>query len=283
MLYAGIDGGQSSTIAVIGDEDRVLARGSAGPADEIGQADDSTRLRDALEGALAAALRNANLPADAQFEAIVAGVSGYEGRIYGRKPHLPTERLLLLHDAPIAHAGAFGGEPGVVVIVGTGSVAYAIASDGRTKTAGGWGYLFGDEGSAFWIACALTKIAIGVEDRAAPLLKYFGAPTMRELVRAFYVGEISRERFASYAAVALEAGGPLVERVTEAGAACLSNLAHVAILERPCNVAFTGGLMRNASYKEKIYAFARKAEPSCTIVEPMADPAEGALILARHA
>ena len=53
LLFAGIDGGQSSTVAAIADETgRVLARGRAGPADEIGEGPSSTRLRDALRAAL---------------------------------------------------------------------------------------------------------------------------------------------------------------------------------------------------------------------------------------
>jgi len=48
MLFAGIDGGQSTTTAAIGDGTRVLARGRGGPADEVGAGPDSTRLRDAL-------------------------------------------------------------------------------------------------------------------------------------------------------------------------------------------------------------------------------------------
>lgn len=145
-LVAGIDGGQSSTVAVIGDKQgTILGRGVAGAADEVGEKSDSTRLRDALRSALEDARHNAALPPNARFAAIVAGISGYEGRIYGSQPDLPTDRLVLLHDAPIAHAGALAGDPGVVVIAGTGSVVYARAQDDRTQTLGGWGYLFGDE------------------------------------------------------------------------------------------------------------------------------------------
>ncbi len=63
--------------------------------------------------------------AEASFAAIVAGISGYNGTQRGRPPQLPSERVKLMHDAPIAHAGALGGRPGVVIIAGTGSVIYA--------------------------------------------------------------------------------------------------------------------------------------------------------------
>ena len=90
-LVAGIDGGQSSTVAAIGDErGRVLGRGAAGPADEIGAGPESTRLFDALRDALDDARRNAGLPDRARFDAIVAGVSGYDGRVYGRTLALPS-------------------------------------------------------------------------------------------------------------------------------------------------------------------------------------------------
>jgi N-acetylglucosamine kinase-like BadF-type ATPase len=277
MLYAGIDGGQSGTTAAIGDGTRVLARGASGPADEIGVAADSTRLRDALEDALAAALAAANLPPESRFEAIVAGVSGYEGRVYGMPPRLPVQKFLLTHDAPIAHAGALGGRPGVVVVAGTGSVAYAVARDGRTRMRGGWGYLFGDEGSAFWIARTSLQRAIADEARAQAALQYFGVASLRELVRAFYSGAITRDRFASFAPVALAD-----DDVAQAAAGELAALAASAAIERPCSVAFTGGLLRDASFARRVHDATRSMLPDCALVEPVADPAEGALILAQR-
>lgn len=277
MLYAGIDGGQSGTTAAIGDGTRVLARGASGPADEIGVAAGSTRLRDALEGALAAALAAANLPAESHFDAIVAGVSGYEGRVYGEPPRLPVKKFSLMHDAPIAHAGALGGQPGVVVIAGTGSVAYAVARDGRTRLRGGWGYLFGDEGSAFWIARAFVERAIAGEARAQAALQYFGTTSLRELVRAFYSGAITRDRFASFAPVALAD-----DDLARAAAGELATLAASAAIERPCSIAFAGGLMRDAPFARRVHDATRSLLPDCALVEPLADPAEGALILAQR-
>ena len=277
MLFAGIDGGQSGTTAVIGDGRRVLARGSSGPADEVGAAPDSTRLRDALEGALADALAGADLPADSRFDVIVAGVSGYEGRIYGLEPRLPAQRFVLLHDAPVAHAGALGGEPGVVVIAGTGSAAYAVARDGRTRMQGGWGYLFGDEGSAFWIARTYVAQAIDDDAPASAALDYFRVASLRELVRAFYSGAISRDRLASFATVALGR-----EDIAEAASRELAALAASAVLERPCAVAFAGGLTRNRSFMQRVHDATETLLPDCVLVEPLADPAEGALILAQR-
>ncbi len=278
MLFAGIDGGQSGTTAAIGDGTRVLARGTSGAADEIGVTADSTRLRDALEGAVAAALAAADLPPDSYFDGIVAGVSGYEGHVYGLPPRLPAQRWILVHDAPIAHAGALNGAPGVVVIAGTGSVAYTVAPDGRAKTTGGWGYLFGDEGSAFWTVRRSIERAIAQgEARAAPLLEYFNVAGVRELVRAFYSGEISRERLASFAPVALGDG-----EIADMSARALATLAAHAVLERPCSVAFVGGMLRDTSFLQRVHESTRALLPDCDLIEPVAGPAEGALILAQR-
>jgi N-acetylglucosamine kinase-like BadF-type ATPase len=287
VLVAGIDGGQSSTVAVIADEHgRVLARGNAGPADEIGAGADSRRLRDALAAALAEAMRNAALPPDTRFEAIVAGISGYEGRVFGVPPELPTQRLTLVHDTRIAHAGALGGEPGVVVIAGTGSVAYALSNDGRSALAGGWGYLFGDEGSAFWIVRSAISLAAAHEQCAGTerLLSFFDVHSLRELVRGFYVGLVGRDELASFAPRCIEAAkaddacGCLSDPVRSAPEA-LANLAAAAAgaLEESLPVAFTGGLLRDTWFRAHVYEALGEA---ASIREPRHEPVIGAVLLA---
>ena len=276
-LFAGIDGGQSGTQAVIGDELRILGRGSAGPADEIGANASSTRMQDALESALIDALHNAGLPAASEFSAIVAGVSGYEGRVYGAAPKMPARRFDLVHDSVVAHAGAFGGGSGVVVIAGTGSAAYAVTADGRTRSAGGWGYVFGDEGSAFWIARRYFERAIAGSIDARPLLAFFDCQDLRGVARAFYTGAIAREHFARFARVALAD-----DELAEAAARELAELAHACVIERPCEVAFVGGLLSAQAFRERVRSAASRVLPDCPVVAPRADPAEGALLLARE-
>ncbi|MFY9737709.1 MAG: BadF/BadG/BcrA/BcrD ATPase family protein, partial [Candidatus Cybelea sp.] len=259
-LVAGIDGGQSSTVALIADElGQVLSRGTSGPADEVGADSSSTRLRDALREALADACRRGGLPSESNFAAIVAGVSGYEGRVYGAPPEMPTRHFTLMHDAPVAHAGALAGMPGVVVIAGTGSVVYARDENGRSQTLGGWGFLFGDEGSAFAIARAALALVMAAEDdgdrslreEARAACDFFAMDSLRHLARAFYAGELTRARLAAFTPVAIRFGR--FRRIAEEEADRLATLAHrvLAATKEP-RAALTGGLFADAGFYERV-------------------------------
>ncbi len=288
IVAAGIDGGQSSTVAVVGDDrGRVLGRGTSGPSDEIGVGPESTRLRDALQNALDHALRNAGLPAGTRCAAIVAGISGYKGRVYGRAPELPAHRVVLLHDTPIAHAGALGGQSGVVVIAGTGSVAYTRDRGGAPRVFGGWGFLFGDEGSAFRIACdALADLMRADDDGdASPAeelhatREFFESPSLRDIARRFYHGEISRDRLAAFAPIALR-----FERFRAAanrGADRLAELACRAIgVGGVARVGLSGGIFRDAAFRARVGDGIRKRVSGADVFEARYEPAVGALLLA---
>jgi glucosamine kinase len=285
---AGIDGGQSSTVAVIGDErGRILASGRAGPADEIGAGRDSLRLHDALRAALDDARARAGLPEETVFATVVAGVSGYRGRVYGRAPDLPAERFVLMHDAPIALAGALAGEPGVVVISGTGSVIYARDAHGNAQTLGGWGFLFGDEGSAFWIAREALALLMRAHDDGADTLagetqaacEFFDVRSLRELAHAFYHGALTRDRLAAFAPAVLRFDS--LRPIADAGAGRLAALAHGAIdAGAPATVALIGGTFADTRFRERVSARIREAVPAAQIVPPRYEPAAGALLLA---
>jgi N-acetylglucosamine kinase-like BadF-type ATPase len=287
-LVAGIDGGQSSTAAVIGDERGcILAHGVAGPADEIGVTADSTRLQDALSASLDDARRRASLPAGTQFDAIVAGISGYDGRVYGAAPQLPSTRVVLMHDTPIAHAGALGGRAGVIAIGGTGSVVYGRSEGGSSQTLGGWGFLFGDEGSAFRIASDALAMLMRAHDEndsscadeRNAACDFFGMRSLRQIAHAFYKGEITRTHLASFAPMALRFDA--VRASANAGADRLVALIRRAIdAGAPPRVALVGGVFSDAGLRDRVRAGVLAARPGTEIVEPRYDPACGALLLA---
>lgn len=290
--FVGIDGGQTSTAALVADERGfVLGRGAAGPCDEVGAGADSRRLATALEDAVAAALTNAKLPPQSEIVALVAGISGYEGTIHGVQPRLRAHWIRYLHDAPIALAGALR-DPGIAVISGTGSVVYGEDPKGRTARSGGWGYLFGDRGSAFWVArCALSaamrahdwRITSRLGDEA---LGFFGYADLRGFTVDYYAERISRTQLAAFAprVVALaQARDPQAGEIVEDGALALARLV-AGVRGRldfsgPPRVALCGGMFESP-FMRAATERAILADGPAEIVTPEAEPVVGALRLA---
>jgi N-acetylglucosamine kinase-like BadF-type ATPase len=152
--FLGIDGGGTKTeFLLIDAAGQVLARHQCGSAYylEIG----FERLRTLLEEGVRAVLSQSGMPAPAfayvglpaygedssllhRLEATAAGALGKTAHRCG-------------NDMICAWAGALGGADGINIVAGTGSIAYGEYS-GRQARGGGWGELFSDEGSAYWVA-----------------------------------------------------------------------------------------------------------------------------------
>jgi len=295
-LFAGIDGGQSSTIAVILDADGVvLGRGTAGPSDHVDEPAQTQRAAAACESALAAALAAARLPADTAFEAVVVGLSGYEGSWHGREPVFRAARVDYKHDAAIALAGAIRARPAAVVIAGTGSVGYGESARHEPIRVGGFGYLFGDEGSSFAIARTALAAAMRVTDRGvltdlgAAALAFFDCLDLRALARAVALREIGRPQLASFSRVVFDAarlGDPEAAAIVEDAAAALAGLAQLVVeqlghADMPAvPVAFVGGAMENAELRSAAARRLESATPLARVVEPAFEPAVGAALLA---
>jgi N-acetylglucosamine kinase-like BadF-type ATPase len=290
-IFAGIDGGQSSTVALIGDErGEVLGRGVGGPADEVAQGEGSTRQRDALQGALAQALQAAGLPADARFERVVAGISGYDGKTYGAAPQFRAREVRLLHDAPIAHAAAFDGGDGIIAIAGTGSVVYGRCGADEL-TIGGWGYLFGDEGGAFWMASEALRAMMALQDEGRSdelfddVFAAFSSDSLRAVARAFYHGAISRGDLAAFAERLIELAPKhdTAREIVLGGAVALVSDALLCAkrlrLKHP-RAAFVGGLLHSHFFSSAIDAALAEAAPALRRTQPAGEPAAGALLLA---
>jgi glucosamine kinase len=79
-----------------------------------------------------------------------------------------ARRVAVVHDGEVARDGALGGDPGILLAAGTGSVAYGRAEDGRTARCGGWGALAGDEGSAWSIGRSGLRAALRAADGRGP-------------------------------------------------------------------------------------------------------------------
>ncbi|HLP08445.1 MAG TPA: BadF/BadG/BcrA/BcrD ATPase family protein, partial [Opitutaceae bacterium] len=157
-LFLGIDGGGTSTRALLCDErGRVLGLGAGGVANHLhagwGGAADS--LHTAVHGAFTAA-GLAPAPCAAAFLGMAATASdAARGRWREIALQLGLARAAAAvgvdHDVRIALAGGLAGRPGIALIAGTGSSCYGRTASGATWQAGGWGSILDDGGGGYWL------------------------------------------------------------------------------------------------------------------------------------
>jgi N-acetylglucosamine kinase-like BadF-type ATPase len=206
-LFLGVDGGQSSTKALIGDTSgRVLGRGMAGPCNHVSGDEARSRFLRTIAECVSKARAGAGLSGETRFRAACFGMSGGpEDKAALLKEVVDAEQWLVTHDGLIALSGALAGANGIVAIAGTGSFVFA-RNGSETMRAGGWGYLFGDEGSAFWIARQALRSALryeegwGVKTALYPrLLDATGAKSANEVLHLFYTPDWHRSRVARLA------------------------------------------------------------------------------------
>jgi N-acetylglucosamine kinase-like BadF-type ATPase len=221
LLVAGVDGGGTATRAVIMNEQKqVIGEGHAGPSNplRIGIANAATNVRQAVDRACA----EAGVHRDDVLHATVglAGVRRKDIRdvTLEKINHCLKEikSIELLPDGDIALYGATDGQPGLVVIAGTGSICCGRNRQGKQVCAGGWGPIVGDEGGAAWIARkALQAVAHAADERGpktgltAAALMYFKVTTPDDLSTAIYSPAMTNDRLAGF--------GRDVVRVARAG------------------------------------------------------------------
>jgi N-acetylmuramic acid 6-phosphate etherase len=154
---------------------------------------------------------------------------------------LRAERVAVTSDAVIAHAGALNGQPGVVLIVGTGVVAVAIDADGALRTADGWGPWLGDEGGGGWIGAAGLRAALRAHDGRGPSTTLLDAARARFGAPQSWPAQLTdAAALASFAPDVLAAEGDAAARaIVSAAAEALAATAR-AVGDGP--VAMVGGL-----------------------------------------
>jgi N-acetylglucosamine kinase-like BadF-type ATPase len=281
-LFLGVDGGQSSTIALIGDEaGQVIGMGRAAAC--------------RYDGAIKEAVDAAGAPEG--FEAACFGLSGGSvGRETIVRELVKAERYVVTHDAAIALTGALAGEPGIIAIAGTGSMAFGRNSGGKLARAGGWGYVFGDEGGAFDLVRQGLRAALRQEEGWGPatalhglLLSASGATDANDAMHRFYTDEWPRERVAALARLVdrvAEGGDHIAQEILKGAAQSLATLAAVVHgqlfgREEAVTVSYTGGVFRSPVILERFRMLVEL--DGSRVAAPRYGPAAGALIEAYRA
>ena len=171
-FFLGVDGGGTKTRFILVNGDGKLAAAHEGPtSDHLQVGIDG--VRDVLAGGVAALYREAGmdgspiayaffgLPAYGEDSAAQVLLDGLP------EPLLGHRRYRCGNDMICAWAGSLGGEDGINIVAGTGSIGYGERK-GRSARAGGWGETFGDEGSAYWIAAQGLNIFTRMSDGRLP-------------------------------------------------------------------------------------------------------------------
>jgi N-acetylglucosamine kinase-like BadF-type ATPase len=201
--YLGVDGGGSKTgFLLIDEEGNVLATHAEGSAYhlEIGLGSLEAMLARgvgrtlALAGVDAAALTFAffGLPAYGEDRALQSRLDAAPGAA------LPGGRYRCGNDMVCGWAGALAGADGINIVAGTGSIAYGEYA-GRSARAGGWGELFSDEGSAYWLAREGLRLFSRMSDGRSPrgalydiLRSHFALEEDLDLCAAIYGKSLSQ-------------------------------------------------------------------------------------------
>jgi len=288
--FLGVDGGRTSTLALVGGEHgQVVGRGSSG----------GCQRSDSLRWCIGKACRAAGIDADSIcFEAACLGFAGGGGsQRKDVEEVVRARKLVVTDDAEIAWQGAAGGEPGIVTIAGTGSIAVGRNRAGKRARAGGWGFVFGDEGGAFDIVRQAVRAALGFEEGWAPktllydaLLEATGSQSANAMLHRFYGGGDVRKLVARHA--------PLVDRVAAEGDAVARNLldngaqqlaALTAAVRRrlfqpneKVRVAYVGGVFQSSMILERFRTLV-ESDDRCVVRPPQMAPVEGALAAAYRA
>jgi N-acetylglucosamine kinase-like BadF-type ATPase len=164
VVYLGIDGGGSKTAFVLEDESgKIIGRAETGPSNWLSAGKEEAGRN------IAAGIRQLNSVPDVVGSGF-AGAGRPEGIQFFKdslSALLPKAKIFVETDAFISYIGAIGLEPGVLLIAGTGSIAIGRRADGSMVRVGGWGPIFGDEGSGFWIGREVIQAALRANDAGA--------------------------------------------------------------------------------------------------------------------
>lgn len=295
-VYIGVDGGGTSTVAIAMTESgRVLGR-TVGDQTNYNTSDmdtAKTNLKKTIDKLM-------NEYGIADYECISIGMSSldYEPAkdfvdsfVEGI---FPSEKVVMHSDVYMALMGMTLGEPGIMIVSGTGSIGIAIDQQGQVHVVGGWGYLLRDEGSAYDIAIQGIDAALKsyeglgeatlLEER---VLDFFGTDTHRGLIDVFYNPPLSVSRIASFGREVIEIadkGDQVAMSIIDNAIKSLVNYTYRLIDKvgcKDCIIGMYGSVLQknpriSDSYREQIHA----VYPNTKIGFPELKPEAGAALYA---
>jgi N-acetylglucosamine kinase-like BadF-type ATPase len=207
MYVIGIDAGGTKTMCLLADEQGTIlgeARGGGANLQAAGELEVEKVLHHVMDAAIGAR--------DIRPDAICLGIAGVDrpadtAAVHGIMRRIGFKaRVIVVNDALVALVAGAGDGEGVVVVAGTGSIAYGRDGSGRAARAGGWGYLLGDEGGGFWIGRAALTAVVRQFDGRGPatlltpmILEHLDLSTPKDLIHEIYYRDVHRHTIAGIA------------------------------------------------------------------------------------
>lgn len=291
----GIDAGGTKTRALLADETGRVLGSSLG-----GGANLKTHGELQVEKVLHAVIEQAEAEAGVRPDALALGIAGADRpddhaillailKRIGFRRH-----VVITNDARIAFVAGSPARVGVVVVCGTGSIAWGRNAAGEIARSGGWGWHLGDEGSGFWIGLTAIREVLRASDGRGRgtsleklLFEHFAIERLERVLHAVYDGEFPRHHIAKFA-VGVEraalAGDPVARDILSAAAeelalAAKSVIGRLRLEDTAYDIVLSGGTFRAvASLAESIAK--RLATAKARIRRLEEEPAIGAVKLA---
>lgn len=299
MIYLGVDGGGTKTaFALVSLQGKILAYFTAGTShpDQIGV----TRVQDALRAGVIEVCNQAGISPD-RIAFSFWGLPGFGENL----AHVPvfeeivrsilgTNNFLCGNDVEAGWAGSLACQPGIHLVAGTGAIGFGKDPDGNTARSSGWSELFGDEGSAHWLATNLLGLFSKQSDHRLPRTPLYelvkeALGLDRDLDLMSKLDILSqRDEMAKLAVIvhkaALAGDGNAVSLFKEA--AREHSLTVKAIIrqlnfaqDRPIQVSYSGGVFKSGEFiLEPLSAYL--APMNAVLVKPRLTPIMGACLYA---
>lgn len=240
-------------------------------------------------------IRNEQPAGFEHIQSVCAGIAGLENfhsrdelHTYLKDAFKPNTRVELCPDALTALYSGTNGEPGIVNIAGTGSIAFGVTTDGGFVRTGGWGYLLDQSGSGYGIGRDALQTVFRAYDGIIPptpltdyVLKRFNVATPPELIPHLYSHVNSRMKIASVCEDVfhlMRTGDQTARNIIEKAASdmaegILNLIKHHFNREQGINVVLTGSVFKS---KDLIVPLLKNKLPTeIQLIQPSTPPVAG--------
>ncbi|MDP1676668.1 MAG: BadF/BadG/BcrA/BcrD ATPase family protein [Bacteroidota bacterium] len=302
----GMDGGGTKTHAIIADANgKILKMHFAGPSNF--QIMGVEKAAETIFSLIEICCESVNCEIK-NVAAVACGLTG-AGRIgdqkrmaeglkkFAESKNAKLKNIIIESDARIALEGAFKGDAGIILIAGTGSIAFGKDSKGKVHRVGGWGRMLGDEGSGYFIGrLGLTAVTRHIDGRGektkltSMIAKEFGLTDQTAIIDAVYKNNFDIASVAPLVLKAAEKKDSICFTIVETAVIDLAEHIRVAGLKiiphsakkvkTKIHVSLIGGLIANDTLISRLLKqYLAYNHPNMEIISPMASPAYGAVVM----